>query len=225
MSLEIDRSSSDQSPEVPQKSDKRSSLSNVLWTASLLAGLSMPGFDRSSVEASENVPQPVPQSVARPAPNLDTLEQKNEAKVAHDFKLKDLSGEQISLSETLKKNEGKVILLKFGASWCGPCRASTEQLKELHGKYPEKLVILDVNFLESEETAKRYAQQHQTKYKTLLDSDGAVSQKYGVSGLPTFALVKVVESNPVIVWTTSGYNADPNARKQFEASITQHFHK
>ena len=55
-----------------------------------------------------------------------------------DFTLKDMNGVDVKL-ESFK---GKVILLNFWATWCGPCRAEIPSLVELQEQYKDDLVIL-----------------------------------------------------------------------------------
>ena len=55
-----------------------------------------------------------------------------------DFKLKDMHGVDVKL-ESFK---GKVILLNFWATWCGPCKAEIPSLVELQEKYADDLVVL-----------------------------------------------------------------------------------
>src|SRR6516225_11184893 len=57
---------------------------------------------------------------------------------APDLKAKDLNGKELSL-EVYK---GKVVLLNFWATWCGPCRAEIPDLIELQSKYKDKLTII-----------------------------------------------------------------------------------
>src|ERR1700688_3490571 len=57
---------------------------------------------------------------------------------APEFKLKDLAGRDLSL----EKSRGKVILLNFWATWCGPCREEIPDLIELQRKYKDRLQII-----------------------------------------------------------------------------------
>src|SRR5262249_24028435 len=58
--------------------------------------------------------------------------------VAPAFKLDTLDGKPISLADA----RGKVVLLNFWATWCGPCRAEIPDLIELQNKYKEHLQII-----------------------------------------------------------------------------------
>ncbi len=61
---------------------------------------------------------------------------------APDFKLKDLMGKEVSLSDY----EGKVLFLNFWATWCGPCRAEIPDFIEVYDEYRDKgLEILGVS--------------------------------------------------------------------------------
>ena len=55
-----------------------------------------------------------------------------------DFKLKDMNGVDVKLDSF----KGKVILLNFWATWCGPCKAEIPSLVELQEEYTDDLVVL-----------------------------------------------------------------------------------
>ncbi len=55
-----------------------------------------------------------------------------------DFTIKDLDGKDVSLTSY----KGKVILLNFWATWCGPCKAEIPGFVELQSKYKNDLVVV-----------------------------------------------------------------------------------
>jgi thiol-disulfide isomerase/thioredoxin len=57
---------------------------------------------------------------------------------APEFKLKEFSGKEV----TLESSRGKVILLNFWATWCGPCRAEIPELIALQNRYKDRLQII-----------------------------------------------------------------------------------
>jgi thiol-disulfide isomerase/thioredoxin len=60
---------------------------------------------------------------------------------APNFTLKDLEGEEVSLSDY----EGKIIFVNFWATWCGPCKREIPGFIELQNKYKDDLVILGIS--------------------------------------------------------------------------------
>ena len=103
--------------------------------------------------------------------------------MAIDFTLKDLKGNDISLSSL----QGKFVFLNFWATWCPPCRAEMSSMEILHKKYKRKdFTILAVNLQESNTRVQKFLKENKYSFPVVLDSNGQVgSGMYGVSGIPT----------------------------------------
>ncbi|MFG0255083.1 MAG: thioredoxin family protein [Rhodopirellula sp. JB053] len=53
-------------------------------------------------------------------------------------------------------NQDKIVLVKFGATWCPPCREVDQELKTLAGQLPDDVEVLKIDVDENPELAQRY---------------------------------------------------------------------
>jgi thiol-disulfide isomerase/thioredoxin len=105
---------------------------------------------------------------------------------AIDFTLADLAGKK----HTLSQQRGKVVMLDFWASWCGPCRMQMPRVEKLHHEYKSRgLVVYAINLRESPSVARRYLEKNKYTTTALLDPTGSVSDQYRVTGIPSLVVI------------------------------------
>ena len=98
---------------------------------------------------------------------------------APDFTLRNLKGNQVSLSDF----RGQPVILNFWATWCSPCRVEIPHLETLYKKYKDQgLVVIGMNTETDYMKVKQFATPR-ISYTVLLDG-GTQAQGYDVSGIP-----------------------------------------
>ena len=101
---------------------------------------------------------------------------------APEFNLTGLDGKPV----TLAGSKGKVILLNFWATWCGPCRAEIPDLVELQSKYKDRLQILGLVVDDDDQDAiKDFAEKVGINYPVALATNDIRMQYGGIAALPT----------------------------------------
>ena len=107
---------------------------------------------------------------------------------AQKFSLKNLDGGVTDLSRVLTQK--KLVLINFWATWCGFCVEEMPDLVKLQAKNEAKsFTVLAVNVGESAKRASSFAKKHKLNFPVVLDQDNAVSQNYGLVGIPMSFLI------------------------------------
>ena len=115
---------------------------------------------------------------------------------------------------TLSKLEGKVVLINFWATWCGPCRMEIPEFNEMHKSYHEKgLEILGISVSDNKKQLKNFAKSFAVDYPLLYggarEMNKIMKDYGGVYAVPSSFLVG---KNGAIVWSYPGAilkNYDP----------------
>jgi peroxiredoxin len=112
----------------------------------------------------------------------------NAKKANLDFTLKNVDGQAVQLADY----RGKVVLLDFWATWCGPCKIEIPGFVDLYAKYKARgLEVVGVVVLDEFKNAGPFAREFKMSY-TILDGDGRedIDAAYGpIFGLPTTFII------------------------------------
>jgi len=110
---------------------------------------------------------------------------------ATDFTLENLEGVKLSP----KDFKGKIVLLNFWASWCGPCQREMPSMEKLWNKFKEgDFIILAVDIQEGKDEVKSFIKEKGYTFPVLLDSKGKVAKAYKIRAIPTTFIIDQEEN-------------------------------
>jgi cytochrome c biogenesis protein CcmG/thiol:disulfide interchange protein DsbE len=127
-----------------------------------------------------------PARVAVDAENGPTCDAETSAKGKLDFVVKDMHNASVKMADF----KGKVLLLNFWATWCGPCKMEIPAFVELYDRYKDKgLVIAGVSIDDGPDALRAFAKEWRMQYPILLLQPD-VEDSYGpFYGIPTSFLI------------------------------------
>jgi peroxiredoxin len=105
---------------------------------------------------------------------------------ARDFSMKSLDGRTIGLAAL----RGKVVLLDFWATWCGPCREEMPLLEKLRDELKSQDVEIWGVTDERPDVARRWLAERKRSLPTLIDADRTLFRHYGIESIPVLVVIR-----------------------------------
>ena len=133
-----------------------------------------------------NAQQNAPAARATSPDDLPTIRLLRNPDPVPDFRVRDLDGNLLSPADF----QGKVVLLTFWATWCGPCRAEVPDLIALQNRYGGKLQVIGLAVDDGpEEEVRSFVRARHINYPVAIVPEEVQNKFGGVHGLPTMFLL------------------------------------
>jgi thiol-disulfide isomerase/thioredoxin len=127
---------------------------------------------------------------------------------APEFRLATLDGRSVGPPDFA----GKVVVIEFWATWCGPCKLQAQMFEKAHEEHAgDGVEFMAINIGEDAETVREYVTKKPFPYPVLLDPEEQLMGRYRIFGLPT---VMVVDRGGQVSFLRTGLTDVPTLRRE-----------
>jgi thiol-disulfide isomerase/thioredoxin len=136
---------------------------------------------------------------------------------APEFSFTSLSGEQVSLDSL----QGKVVLLDFWGTWCGPCVESVPDLRQLHKKYANdpSFVLIGISSDRDDDVWREFTQKNKMAWPQYRDKDGKILRAFRIGSFPTYVILDhegIIRHRSVGMTWSRASSLDSEIKKQIK---------
>jgi thiol-disulfide isomerase/thioredoxin len=154
------------------------------WAAVLLLGTVLGGWPAGGSAGQAAAPRPAPR-VGDAAPSAP---------------LTSLDGDAVDL----RRFHGRVVVLDFWATWCGPCVAALPSLKGLAAAYGDRVAVVSISGDTDGGRLREFVNHHAMTWTQCWDGNGDAQRRFRVHGLPTYF---VLDGAGRIAYTQIGWDS------------------
>lgn len=126
----------------------------------------------------------------------------------------DLPAQSGGKRASLDKAQGKVLLVDFWATWCGPCRASFPKYEALAKKFEDDVVVVGISEDDEADGIADFAKETGATFTLAWDAEKSVAGSYHPDSMPTSF---IVDKNGLVRFVHSGFRA--GEEKEIEAQV------
>ena len=150
---------------------------------------------------------------------IEELKKSMLSETAPSFALLDLDGNKVNINDL----KGKVVVVDFWATWCGPCKASFPGMQKLVSKYKSdekvKFIFVDTweREIDKEKNAADFIKANKYSFHVLMDNENKVVEQFKVEGIPTKF---VIDKDGLIRFKSIGFDgSDDKLMSELTAMI------
>lgn len=112
--------------------------------------------------------------------------------------------------------KGKIVIVDFWASWCGPCKESFPTMNELQAKYADKgVVVIAVNVDENKSDMEAFLKEHNATFTVLRDARQKLVERTEIATMPSSF---ILDTEGKVRFVHSGYHGN-ETKKEYEKEI------